>query len=86
MPRDYWHCNKCDGNFDHGEPCDCQKKTPKLKPYEQLFIEGIEVLYLCDKKACKVCSRLHCEHTNDISHAINFEKGPDGNYWEKKGE
>ncbi len=24
--RDFWHCPVCKGNFDHGEPCDCEKK------------------------------------------------------------
>lgn len=23
MPRDYWHCPDCNGNYDHGEKCDC---------------------------------------------------------------
>ena len=86
MPRDYWHCNKCGGNFDHGEQCDCRPKIPKLKPYERLFLDDVKVLYLCDKKACKLCSIIGCKHTSDVLHAINFEKGPDGNYWEKKGE
>ncbi len=25
--RDYWHCPKCDGNFDYGEPCDCEPEN-----------------------------------------------------------
>ena len=24
MSHDYWYCPICDGNFDHGEPCDCE--------------------------------------------------------------
>ena len=24
MSHDYWYCPVCKGNFDHGEPCDCQ--------------------------------------------------------------
>lgn len=24
--RDYWYCPRCDGNFDHGESCDCGKE------------------------------------------------------------
>ena len=30
----------------------------------------IDVLYLCDEKACKNCSDV-CEHTHDINHAIH---------------
>lgn len=26
MSHDYWHCPVCNGNFDHGEPCDCEKR------------------------------------------------------------
>lgn len=26
--RDFWHCPVCRGNYDHGEPCDCQKRKP----------------------------------------------------------
>lgn len=25
--RDYWHCPKCKGNYDHGEKCDCTIKN-----------------------------------------------------------
>lgn len=30
----------------------------------------IEVLYLCDTKACKNCSDF-CEHTSNIEHAVH---------------
>ena len=40
------------------------------------------VLYLCDGKACEVCSP-ECNHTSDISHAVNFKKEPGENYWER---
>jgi hypothetical protein len=23
MSKYYWHCPECEGNFDHGESCDC---------------------------------------------------------------
>ena len=46
-----------------------------------------DILYLCDKKACDKCNSTRdgekCKHTVDISHAKNFEKDSDGNYWEK---
>jgi hypothetical protein len=36
------------------------------------------VLYLCDRRACtKQCSP-ECKHTQDITHAKNFELGEDG--------
>jgi hypothetical protein len=28
MSHDYWHCPICNGNFDHGEPCDCEEGLP----------------------------------------------------------
>lgn len=29
MSKPYWHCDRCGGNFDHGESCDCKKQeTP----------------------------------------------------------
>jgi|GEM_PF-1301805 hypothetical protein len=28
MSHDSWHCKVCNGNFDHGEPCDCNKRLP----------------------------------------------------------
>ena len=31
-----------------------------------------EVLYLCDRKACKVCKPEQCRHTTDVNHAVNF--------------
>ena len=31
-----------------------------------------EVLYLCDRKACKVCNPEQCRHTTDVNHAVNF--------------
>ena len=26
MSKQYWHCDDCNGNFDHGEKCDCELK------------------------------------------------------------
>lgn len=34
----------------------------------------IDVVYICDRKACKICHYPSCEHTHDISHAKNFER------------
>lgn len=42
MPRDYWHCPTCGGNFDHGEKCDCHVEEPRLKVSETLII-GIDI-------------------------------------------
>lgn len=47
------------------------------------------VFYLCDKRACPKCnsgSDNKCTHTLDISHAVNFKKDLDGNYWEKEAK
>jgi hypothetical protein len=39
MPRDYWHCSECNGNFDHGEKCDCEIN---LKVSETIII-GVDI-------------------------------------------
>lgn len=46
---------------------------------------GIDVLYVCDKKACVTgCLNAECRYTTEIAHAINFELWyPGGCYIEK---
>lgn len=29
--RDYWHCPRCRGNYDHGEKCDCKSNKEDLE-------------------------------------------------------
>lgn len=43
----------------------------------------LEMFYLCDRKACKICSYPLCQHTSDPSHAINFDKGYGSGYFER---
>lgn len=45
-----------------------------------------DILYLCDKNACSECSGIECRHTNNITHAMNFEIGIDGKYYVEKGD
>ena len=33
-----------------------------------------DILYICDRKACKICCNPECYHTTDINHAYNFKK------------
>jgi len=53
-------------------------------------VENKDVLYLCDRRACKKCNSTRdgetCRHTSDISHAKNFEVGPYEGYWEKESK
>lgn len=42
----------------------------------------MRVLYICDRKKCYKCNK-HCEFTEDIQHAKNFEQDPLGNFVEK---
>ena len=42
MSKQFWHCEKCGGNFDHGESCDCKKEEPKLLVSETLIL-GIDI-------------------------------------------
>ena len=44
----------------------------------------MDVFYICDKRACgDVCPNGMCEHTSDVTHAVNF-MGVDGN-WTQTG-
>lgn len=44
----------------------------------------MDVIYLCDKKACKKCNEKtkYCTRTTDIKHAINFEEIAPGHFME----
>lgn len=45
MSKQYWHCDKCGGNFDFGESCDCNKQDNPgliLKVSETLIL-GIDI-------------------------------------------
>ena len=46
-----------------------------------------EVAYVCDRKACKVCSSEDgfCYHTTDIHHAENFTYIGEGKFAENSG-
>ena len=45
-----------------------------LNAYENLKAARPQVVYLCDRRACKACASINpCRHTGDISHAKNFE-------------
>lgn len=59
-------------------------------------IMSVNILYLCDRKACENCSS-YCEYTTDINHAIHkdsldgrefeYKEGLlDATFMEKKGE
>ena len=37
-------------------------------------MENAKIFYICDRKKCKKCSYPVCKHTDDIEHAVNFEK------------
>lgn len=42
-----------------------------------------QVVYICDRKACKKCHP-ECMHTSNIDHAVNFKKVSDGKWMEKE--
>lgn len=33
----------------------------------------MNILYLCDRRACEKCNLIECRHTSDITHAKSFE-------------
>lgn len=39
MPKQYWHCPDCGGNFDPGETCDCGKYEETPYNEEEYFNE-----------------------------------------------
>lgn len=41
-----------------------------------------KIFYYCDRCKCDNCTNIDCEHTSDITHARNFEKDENGNYFE----
>ena len=50
----------------------------KLKEKErELWAGGMnketKIFYLCDRKACQLCSGENCDHTKNIEHARNFK-------------
>jgi len=67
----YQTCEKCGANLDPGERCDCGNNQ--------------DVLYICDRKKCKNCTH-HCNHTADITHAVNFKLHMGAFYMEQFGD
>lgn len=44
-----------------------------------------DIVYVCDRKKCENCNS-HCNHTPDITHAVNFKSLDFGDleqYWER---
>lgn len=41
MSKPYWHCPVCNGNFDHGERCDCE--TEKKLIVSESLILGVDI-------------------------------------------
>lgn len=52
-------------------------KKPEKDNQTKIAYSTANVLYLCDRKACKKCSFPQCCHTTDIRHATNFSMVPE---------
>ena len=52
-------------------------KKPEKDNQTKIAYSRANVLYLCDRKACKKCSFPQCCHTTDIRHATNFSMIPE---------
>jgi hypothetical protein len=67
MPRDYWHCPVCNGNFDHGEKCDCYPKKPRLK-VSDTYILGVDISADKDISCVQITRRMGdtCEVVNTL--------------------
>ena len=44
MPKDYWHCDKCNGNFDYGEPCDCKEEELLTQAMAHIIARQINLI------------------------------------------
>lgn len=40
---------------------------------QSLRTNGMNTIYLCDRKACEQCHWPDCKHTKRIEHAVNFK-------------
>lgn len=52
-------------------------KKPEKDNQTKIAYSMADVLYLCDRKACKKCSFPQCCHTTDVRHATNFSMIPE---------
>ena len=52
-------------------------KKPEKDNQTKIAYPTANVLYLCDRKACKKCNFPQCCHTTDIRHATNFSMIPE---------
>ena len=44
MSKQYWHCDVCRGNFDHGESCDCKKHEPgAVFKVSETLVLGVDI-------------------------------------------
>lgn len=60
MSKPYWHCNECNGNFDHGEKCDCHanKNNPgSVLKVSEGFIVGIDISERKDISCAQIARR-----------------------------
>ena len=66
------------------------KGNVKLKSKLLDIVESVQedaethgkIFYYCDRRKCDKCNNENCDHTSDITHALNFEKDECGNYVE----
>jgi hypothetical protein len=65
MSKQYWHCNVCGGNFDHGESCDCKKHEPgPVFKVSETLVLGVDI------SGGKDISCIQIARVNGTSHEI----------------
>lgn len=67
-------CARCGKTVGPGEPCRCKPTHSS----HSTILESNDILYLCDRRACHGGCSPECKHTQDITHAVNFEIAPFG--------
>lgn len=75
----------CKEGADEEVVCEmCWLRELPDKKEEKSEVLPPTVAYICDRRACLVCSYPMCRHTTDIRHAVNFEHlAYDGNCEDK---
>ena len=82
-PHDWGYIERpdwCGSRLDNSVCIQCwNREIPECKEVGPIMPS---VLYRCDRRACLTCSYPDCQHTPDISHAVDFHKNENGTYVE----
>lgn len=63
--------------------CETQHLRDENKWFRDRMFDPVQVVYICDRRACDVCANPDCNHTFDVRHAKNFENVGENKYAER---